>query len=232
VSCTGELVLVLIGLNGLYMEIKAPGFGIPGLTALVCFAIVFGSRYMLGTASELEILLFVLGIVLALAEIFVIPGFGVAGITGLILVFSSLLLASLPDFGEFPKHDLQWQWITSVLGVLLISFLASMVTMFLVLPSLLKIPPIQVRLLKTEFRAEEGYVMDTVKDRQDLEGVEGIVEGGLRPTGKIRLDDGRLLDVVTDGMFIDDLVRVRINHLDGNRIIVRAVEPDENTTVS
>lgn len=220
-------VLVLVGLNGLYMEIKAPGFGIPGLAAIVCFAIVFGSRYLLGTASELEIFLFVVGVLLALAEIFVIPGFGVTGIAGLILIFGSLLLASLPEFDGLPQNELEWEWVTGMLGLVLVSFLASMMTMFFVLPSLLKVPAIQVRMLKTEFRAEDGYIMDTVDDRAHLVGLEGRVEGGLRPTGKVRLDDGRLLDVVADGTFIDDRTRVRINQIDGNRVIVRVVEGDD-----
>ncbi len=75
-------------------------------------------------------------------------------------------------------------------------------------------------------------IIESAKGKGELEGVQGVVKGGLRPTGKIRLDDGRLLDVVTDGMFIDDSARVRINRLDGNRIIVRAVEPEEDTEVT
>ncbi len=215
-------VLVIIGLNGLYAEIKAPGFGIPGLTALICFAIVFGSRYMLGTASSLEIALFVVGVVCAAIEIFVLPGFGVFGIASLLLVFGSLLMASLPDIGELPiQNDLQWGWVNGLVLNLTGAFISSFVLFAIAVPSLLKLNYVQKRLLATELTAAEGYVMDTVKDRGQLKGTCGRAHGDLRPAGKMLTESGDLLDVVSDAGYVDDDTAIQVVSIDGNRILVR-----------
>lgn len=215
-------LLVIIGLNGLYMEIKAPGFGIPGLTALVCFAIVFGSRFMLGTASGFEIAIFIAGVALAAIEIFVLPGFGVFGILSLVFVFGSLLLASLPDMGELPlEYDMQWEWLYAVSFNLVASFAGSLLLFAAIVPSILKTKFVQRRMLATELTPAAGYVMDTVSGRDDLKGAQGVAEGDLRPAGKMRLQDGRLLDVVSDSGYIDDDTPLRVVAIDGNRILVR-----------
>ncbi|MCB1044204.1 MAG: hypothetical protein KDC35_14785 [Acidobacteria bacterium] len=218
-------LLTIIGLNGLYMEIKAPGFGIPGLTALICFAIVFGSKFMLGTASPIEIALFALGIAMALVEIFVLPGFGIFGIASILLVFGSLLMATLPDIGEIPiDSDLQWAWLKSSALVLSAAFATSIALFAILLPSFLKLGFVQRRLLATELTATAGYVMDTVADRTTLKGQTGVAEGDLRPAGKLRLDDDRLLDVVSDSGYIDDGTQLKVVAIDGNRVIVRPVQ--------
>ncbi len=215
------LILTLIGLNGIYAELKAPGFGIPGLTAIVCFTIIFGSRYLLGTANTFEIMLFVLGVLLCFAEIFIIPGFGVVGLSGLVLMFGSLILASFPDFGELPSYDFQFQWLKALTITTLLSFVLSIVTMIVFFPMLFKLPVAQRHLLPNEMRSEDGYVMKTVDDESCLKGEMGITPGGLRPSGKMKLDDGRYLDVVSDGHFVEPGSRIKIHKVDGNRIVVR-----------
>lgn len=214
-------ILTLIGLNGIYAELKAPGFGIPGLTAIVCFTIIFGSRYLLGTANTLEILLFVLGIALCFAEIFIIPGFGVVGLSGLLLMFGSLIMASFPDFGEFPTHELQFDWLKALSLTTFFSFTLSVATMVIVFPVLFKSPIAQRHMLPNEMRPEDGYVMKTVENEEALIGKTGTTPGGLRPSGKMKLDDGRYLDVVSTGHFVDPGSRVTIYKVDGNRIVVR-----------
>ena len=214
-------ILTLIGLNGLYMEIKAPGFGIPGLTALVCFALVFGSRYFLGTANGFEMMLFLTGLGLCVVEIFILPGFGVAGITGLVMLLGSLVLASFPDFGTpLPETDFQWQWIGDLAQTTMLSFLGSIAAATFLVPMVFKLPVSQHNMLATELSAEDGYVMATAPEEETVIGYGGVVQGGLRPTGKVLLDDGRFLDVVSEGMFIDDGTRIKVTRIDGNRIIV------------
>ncbi|MCC7094160.1 MAG: ATP-dependent Clp protease proteolytic subunit, partial [Ignavibacteriaceae bacterium] len=88
-------ILIMIGIFGLMAEIKSPGWGLPGTAALIALALFFGSSYILQLASVIEILMFVAGLVLLLLEIFVIPGFGVAGISGIILIIASLFLSML-----------------------------------------------------------------------------------------------------------------------------------------
>ena len=96
-------ILIMIGFFGLMAEIKTPGWGVAGTTGLIALTLFFGSSYILQLASILEILLFVVGLVLLLAEIFVIPGFGIAGISGIILIFASIFLSLL---GSEPFIDM------------------------------------------------------------------------------------------------------------------------------
>ena len=81
---------VTVGFFGLLAEIKSPGWGLPGTAGLIALALFFGSAYILQLASIIEIMLFLIGLGLILLEVFVIPGFGVAGISGIILVIASL----------------------------------------------------------------------------------------------------------------------------------------------
>lgn len=214
-------LLVVIGLQGVYAEIKAPGLGIPGLTAVVCFTIVFGSRYLLGTATEIEILLFVAGILLCVIEIFVTPGVGIMGISGILLMFASLVLASLPEFGHFETPEMKWNAISEMSLLTMGSFVLSIVVMTLVFPFTLESRLAQKHMLATDMTVEEGFVFDTTED--DILGLEGMTPSGLRPSGKMKTDDGRFLDVVSDGSFIEKGSRVCIHQVDGNRIVVRRV---------
>ncbi|MCH8193653.1 MAG: hypothetical protein IIA65_06515 [Planctomycetes bacterium] len=79
-------VLTMIAMLGLYMEFNTPGLGLPGLAALICFAIIIGSKYLVGMANWVEVAVFVLGIVLVLLELFLFPGFGIAGLAAMLLV--------------------------------------------------------------------------------------------------------------------------------------------------
>nr|WP_279382511.1 NfeD family protein [Acanthopleuribacter pedis] len=220
------LILTMVGLNGIYMEIKMPGFGAPGLTAVVCFTIVFGSRFLLGTASPLELAVFVAGILCCLAEIFVLPGFGVAGITGMVLMFASLVFASLPDFGgplPIPRFEMQWEWLRSLLWLTASSFLLSFLLFGGLVTLILKSPVKSPLVLAHELTSNEGVVAAVVEEAAAILGREGVIEGGLRPGGKMRLDQGKLIDVVSEVGFIDDGQRVVVDKLDGNRVVVRPV---------
>ena len=218
------IILVLIGLNGLYMELKAPGFGIPGLTALVCFAVVFGSRYFLGTANLFEMILFGIGLLLCMVEIFVLPGFGVPGIAGLACVLGALVLASLPNFGGLPSTPFQWGMLQSMTTFTLVGFLGSFALAAVLIPLFARLPAVQKRLLNREMRAEDGYVARVFDDSSALLGQEGVTEGDLKPSGKVLLDNGQLLDVASEGLWVEDGTRVKIIRVQGNYPIVRIVE--------
>lgn len=105
---SGAITSLLLGiaLVTLYLEITSPGFGVTGTIALICLALVFGASGLMGNLGPVEILLLLAGIVLLLLEIFVIPGFGVAGIAGIALILASLVF-SMQDF-YWPRFD--WQW--------------------------------------------------------------------------------------------------------------------------
>lgn len=101
-----QSLLILIGLVAIFIEINSPGFGIPGTVALIAFLILFGTNALMGTVGSLELILFILGVGLLTVEIFILPGFGVAGISGIVLIAGSLVF-SMQDF-VLPSLD--WEW--------------------------------------------------------------------------------------------------------------------------
>jgi membrane-bound serine protease (ClpP class) len=220
------VLLTLIGLNGIYTELKTPGFGVPGFTAIVCFAIVFGTRYILGTASGLEISIFALGLLLCAAEIFLTPGVGLLGVGGLLCVLAALVWSFLPEFGPVPtvpSHPLEFQ----ILGRGFLATFSALILSFgsfaFALPLFLKIPAVQRRLLGPVQDPTLGWVMDTVEE-ETLLGQQGVVEGGLRPAGRMRLPGGRLLEVSSQEGFLEHGAEVRVEEVQGNLILVRRLE--------
>ncbi|MEX1054898.1 MAG: hypothetical protein WED81_02645, partial [Rhodothermales bacterium] len=94
-----QSILMLMMMGGLYFELQTPGVGFPGAVSVIGAALFFAPHYMMGLVESWELVLFGIGVLLLLAEILVIPGFGVAGITGLILVLGSLFAALVGNVG-------------------------------------------------------------------------------------------------------------------------------------
>jgi len=123
-------ILMMIGLAALYMEMKAPGFGVPGIIGIICLAIVFLNQYMVGLADYTELLVIGFGLVLMGIEVFVLPGFGVAGFAGIVCLAVGLIL-SLQGF-VLPDPSIPWQLdilvnnVSQVVGALIVSFLVGL----------------------------------------------------------------------------------------------------------
>ncbi|MHC4180893.1 MAG: NfeD family protein, partial [Planctomycetota bacterium] len=122
-------LLFVVGLVALYIEFSAPGIGIGGLTAGLCFAIFFWSRFLGGTADLLDVILFVAGVAFLLVELLLLPGFGVAGLSGMLLILASLVLAN--QTGVVPQSQTEWAQLTSMLLVILVSGLIFVVAAYL-----------------------------------------------------------------------------------------------------
>ena len=225
-------LLFVVGLIALYIEFAAPGIGLGGLTALLCFTLFFWSRFLGGTAEWLEVMLFVAGVLLLLVEIFLIPGFGLWGATGFILLVTSLVLASEPFLIPQTQRELAslMRTIVLVLGSGAVFSVAAMwLTASLgtvpVLNRLALQPPTPAELMS----AEPGRAaMDSASSAGSSVqvGDTGIAASPLRPAGKVRF--GRdYVDVVSDGTFIDAGQPVRAVQVRGHRVVVRRVEPHE-----
>lgn len=218
---TGSAVtslLIVIGLIALFLEITSPGFGIPGTVAIVCFAVVFASYALLGTVGSIELILFVIGLVLLIVEIFLIPGFGVVGISGLILIVLSLIL-SMQGF-VWPQYN--WQWAIFRRNILVVvSSAVGSIAVFALLASLLPQVKLFSRLiLQTEQTADAGYTVQEPEAEGRLLGKRGEAVTTLRPSGKAEFE-GEVLPVETDGEFLSAGDSVRIIEVSGNRIVVR-----------
>ena len=165
-------ILIMIGFFGLMAEIKTPGWGVAGTTALIALTLFFGSSYVLQLASVLEILLFVIGLGLLLAEIFIIPGFGVAGISGIVLIFASIFLALL---GSKPFIDMEMVSIAIIQlsGAMLFALLG----MFVLVKYLPKSTAFNKLVLSQSEKSEQGFVSYPSEkgiDREDRDRIYNV----------------------------------------------------------
>lgn len=220
-------ILVMLALLGIYIEFHAPGAVLPAATAIICFAIIIGSKYLVGLANWVEIALFVTGIILLLAEIFVIPGFGIAGVAGIILVLAGLfgmLIRNTPNQVPWPQTEFDWQlFINEVLG-LFSGFAAFLFFAWLISKYL---PKSQVfnRLVLTPAVPANGRGAEAAVSAPSLsEGIKvgdcGEIISTLRPAGKARFGDS-IVDVVAEAEFIDKGTIVRIAEISGNKVVVK-----------
>lgn len=231
--------LFIIGLVALYIEFSAPGIGLGGVTAGICFVLFFWSRFLGGTADWLEIILFVTGIVFLGIEIFVTPGFGVMGVAGIVLMVAGVVLAS-QDF-VLPRTDRDLNTLTGSLVVVLGSGVAFTVTAVILSQYLGSMPVFNRLVLKPpSAKAQEPAVKTGADGKRatpaQSHGEYGVQVGDwglalslLRPAGKARFGD-RYLDVVTDGSFVDQGRQVQVVEISGNRIVVREVEGSDKVT--
>lgn len=206
-------LLLLIGGAGLYIEMHTPGIGFGGFVAMVAFIVYFWSQHLHGTSGWLEVMLFLAGIFCLAAEVFVLPGFGVLGLGGGLLVIASLVLASqsfvLPT-NDYQIRQLQW----SLLGILAAAVGVVLVAT-LVRRWLPRAPGLRHVLL-------EPPAADEADDESfpELMGRAGVATTRLVPAGKARID-GRLVDVTTDGQLVEPGAAVRVVEVRGRRIVVR-----------
>ena len=219
--------LLLIIFLGAYVEFHTPGVGVAGLVALISLAIFVGAPYMTGLANVWEILCIVIGVVLMALEIFVIPGFGVAGISGIALVFLGLFGTFVPDE---PGHTLPfyipslpatWEGLRIGLITIVSSMAASMMGM-VVLSRYLPNIPVFRRLVPANPTPSEVLAGDPYRGAARV-GDVGYAEGSMHPSGKARFGSV-LVDVVTQGEFLDPDARVEVIERRGNRVVVREVK--------
>jgi membrane-bound serine protease (ClpP class) len=206
-------LLLSLGILGLVVEIKTGAFGIGGTLSLVSLGLFFGSSLILGLAGWEEVLLLGLGAIALAVEIFVLPGFGVAGVLGILAIVTSMVLAMMgahPTTGDVAQA-------LAVLG-------ASLFITFAVVYAWLRHLPNSGRfsglLLQGSVHKSQGFV--SAPNRGDLVGRDGIAVTDLRPSGTARVGEERL-DVVTEGEYVPQGSRVQVVQSDGYRHVVRAV---------
>jgi membrane-bound ClpP family serine protease len=187
----------------------------------VCFVLFFWSAFLGGTAGWLEVLLFVLGVTCLLLEVFVFPGFGVFGVGGALLVLVSLILAS--QTFVLPRNEYQMERLRNTLLVIAGAGAATLLVVALVRRYLPHAPMLN-RVLLAPPTSEE---MQSISQREALAqfdhllGAVGSAFTPLVPGGKARFGD-ELVDVITDGDFIDRGQEVQVVEVRGNRVVVRA----------
>jgi membrane-bound serine protease (ClpP class) len=212
-----QSILMLMMMGGLYFELQSPGVGFPGMIAAVGAAAFFGPHYLLGLVESWEVVLFVIGVVLLLAEIFVIPGFGIAGISGLTAVLLALGFSLIGNVGlSFPSGE--------AISSAVLTLAASLVMLVIAMFSLGRILPKSNRfahlVLAPSMTAETGYT--SAESHVEWVGRTGIAITGLRPSGTAEIDDNRI-DVVTSGEYIEKGTAIEVMEVKGSRVRVREV---------
>jgi membrane-bound serine protease (ClpP class) len=213
-------ILLIIGIVGLYIEFKTPGFGLPGIIGIVAFAIYFLGGYVAGLSAATWMILFVVGVLLIMVELFIVPGTFIAGIAGIVLILVALVmgmvdvypgtpaLPSLPDL-QLPVRDLSLAIIISFGLVLILARFLPKTTLFHKLVSETASGVSSVAAVETQQTAQLGKI--------------GVAIAPLCPGGKARFDD-QLLDVITRGEMVEKGRPVRIIGHSGPNAVVVAIE--------
>ncbi|HHV63186.1 MAG TPA: nodulation protein NfeD [Firmicutes bacterium] len=200
-------ILLTIGFLGLVFEVLTPGWGIPGTTGVIALALFFGGRLVAGIAGWEVVLLFTAGFLLLLLEIFVIPGFGVAGVAGIGALLASIFLS----FGNVRDAAFAIAF-ALVLTVLVVALTAKYLNKTRLWRGII---------LDVREATANGYVSGP--GRQDYLGRVGRALTVLRPAGIVQFGDEKL-DAVSEGEYIPAGSIVRVVKVEGSKLIVRAEE--------
>jgi membrane-bound serine protease (ClpP class) len=144
---------IALAMVALYLEISTPGFGVPGMIAIICFGTIFAGS-ALSTLGSLELILFLLGAVLLVVEIFLIPGFGAVGISGILLMVLALVFSQQPF--AWPRSAWQWDIFLRNLRNIGLGFVGSLVTAFVLLRLFPALSPLRRLILGSSEQAPSG----------------------------------------------------------------------------
>ena len=207
---------LIIGVAGIYIEIKTPGFGLPGIVGISAFALYFLGSYVAGLSGLEWPLLFLLGLVLVLVELFLFPGTILIGLAGGLLMLVTVVMAMVDRYPGMPPLPSLPQLHEPLLDLLYAVFGSAVV--ILILGRFLPKTPIYRTLVTQTASAMESVREQTQEQLLQL-GREGVALSMLRPGGKAQFGDD-ILDVMTQGELIERGTRVRIVSHSGREAVV------------
>ncbi len=207
-------LLLSLGVLALLAEIKAGAHGLGLLIGFVCLGLFFGSSLIVGLAGLEEVILLGLGVVAVAVEVFLLPGFGVAGVLGALLIGAAIVLAML---GNFPTGGDVFQ----ALAVLGASVVITLSVAFAWLRHLPNSGRFSGLIHQSAVQSAEGYV--AALPRGDLIGQTGVAVTDLRPAG-VATVGGERIDVVTQGEYISSGAPVVVVRAEGYRHVVRQAQ--------
>jgi len=217
-AISGVLILIIIG--GIYFELQTPGVGFPLLAAIVATLLYFIPYYLNGLADNWEILVFFIGVILLAVELFVIPGFGIFGVSGIVMILGGLVLGMLPNqdfnFDFVPASQLFGALLTVILAAL-----ASVGLVFWLTPKVNEWGAFKnITLATTQDRAQ-GYTSSFYSE--ELNGKMGTVRSRLRPSGKVEIE-GEIYDAYSRGEFLEQGEKIRVISTEGTSLRVKKLE--------
>lgn len=215
----GLLIMLIVG--GIYFELQTPGIGFPLGVAITAAVLYFAPLYIDGLAANWEILIFIIGLVLVALELFVIPGFGVAGISGIILVILGLTLSLLNNvvfnFESVETGAIGKAFITVMAGIMLSFVLIIYLSSKIGTKGIFR----NVALVKT-LDNQSGYIGVSM-DAKELVGQQGVASTVLRLSGKVQVE-GKIYDAVSEDGFIEKGTIVQIIRYETGQVYVVKAE--------
>ncbi len=202
----GALLMIIFW--GIFFEIRTPGIGFPLAAALLAAMLYFAPLYLDGLAENWEILLFVVGIILIGFEVFVIPGFGVAGIAGILFTVTGLILSLIRnvnfDFSQATEYD-----ISAALMTVFIALLGFVIGAALFGRGMMKSPLFKHLIQSHTLKDAKTGIHIPMNSSQSLIGETGVAHTSIRPMGKAKIN-GVIMDVKSLSQFIEDGSEIRV----------------------
>ncbi len=214
---------LFVGVIALISEFKAPGVGVPGFVAALCFGLFFWSRFLNGTAGWLEAMLFIGGILFILMEMLVLPGFGIFGLGGGLMVIAAVVLAMQTFI--WPTTDYELQQVPYSLASVLVIFCGITAAAFFAKHLLPKTPFLNQTMLEApdDEELEELRRRETIVDLSHLVGSTGQALTPLRPAGKAKVGH-EIINVSSEGDMIEQGEKIIVLQVRGNYAIVRSAQ--------
>jgi membrane-bound ClpP family serine protease len=214
---------LVIGFVGIYVELHTPGVGAGAFVAALAFMLFFWSNFLHGTAGWLEVLLFVGGVLFLLIELLVLPGFGIFGFGGGFMILASLVLAS--QTFVLPQSDSELKELRHSLTIVAAATLCVVVAAIALRRYLPHAPVFRTMVLNPT--PEEDLIdldhREALADFSHLIGQQGVATTNLMPAGKADFD-GKLVDVIAEGLPIERGQAIVVTKTRANRVLVRAVD--------
>ncbi len=203
---SGLLIMLIVG--GIYFELQTPGIGFPLAAAATAAVLYFAPLYLEGLAEHYELLIFVVGMILIAVEIFAIPGFGITGFSGIVLVVIGLTAALIDNEIFRGIQPFSWKLILQPLVTVTVALFLGLLAAMALGRKFFDAPLLPGLSLKSTLSGSEGYVGIDLHQK-DMVGKMGIAKTMLRPSGKVEIDD-EIFDAVSEEGLIDKGAKVRV----------------------
>lgn len=222
-SCMLPWLLIFFGVIAMMIEVSSPGVGLPGFISLVCFVLFFWLMLLNGTATSLEILLFVVGLVCVGVEIFILPGFGAFGFGGGALIIVALILAS--QTFVIPRNEYQFERLPYSLFTVVAAGAGVIAGVLLMRRFMDRAPGLRSMMLEPPSDEEQSKLSlrESLANFTHLHGKRGVATTQLTPSGKARFGD-ETVNVISRGQLVARGTDVAVVDVQGNIVVVEPIE--------
>ncbi len=217
---SGLLIMLIIG--GIYFELQSPGIGFPLGAAILAAIVYFAPLYLEGMAQNWEFIIFVVGIILIFLEIFVIPGFGVAGVLGIVMVFTGLTLSMVDNIVFHLDAQLALEAVVKAFFTVLVAIFLSLSLSLYISKQLFTSRKLKFALHTTQ-ETDKGFVGVEAKVQKETIGKTGTAITILRPAGKVEID-GEMFDALSEVGYIDKGEKIKVVRDEAGQLFVIKTE--------